>query len=212
MFEDTIEKVVLVSILSAETRRLTVCVCVSYSKTDPEGCMEAHFYILEKGFACTEKRSRGKLGTIIVSVDFKDFIKWHSPPLSLVKDMLVMLKDHYPERLHRVYLVDAPVVFRFLWSLIKPFVDQGTKHKFLFVSGEQERMQVFGSIMEKDECMPYQRPDGTLLEDVDMDKFYGLPFETAFFFTMRNTGSRRMHKHFSVMYIVSRLSATKFSR
>jgi hypothetical protein len=152
----------------------------SYSKADPEGCMEAHFYILEKAIACTEKRTRGKLGTVIVSVDFKDFVKWHAPPLNFVKDMLVMLKDHYPERLHRVYLVDAPVVFRALWSLIKPFVDPGTKHKFLFVTGEHHRMQVFGSIMDIDESMPYQRHDGTLVEKVDMDKFYSLPYQVAY--------------------------------
>jgi hypothetical protein len=151
-----------------------------YSKADPEGCMEAYFYMLEKAFACTEKRSRGTLGKVNVSVDFKDFIKWHSPPLNVVKDMLVMLKDHYPERLHKVYLVDAPVVFRALWSIIKPFLDPDTKHKFIFVTGEQQRMEVFGSIMDKDNSMPYQRPDGTLVEDVDMDKLYSLPYQVAY--------------------------------
>jgi hypothetical protein len=108
----------------------------SYSKTDPEGCMEVYFYILvEKAIACTEKCSRETLGTVIVRLDFKDFVKWHTPPLEFVKDMLVMLKDHYPERLHRVYLVDAPVVFRALWSLIKPFVDAGTHASVWFHNG-----------------------------------------------------------------------------
>ena len=136
----------------------------SYSKMDPEGCMEVYFYILEKAIACTQKRSRGTLGTVIVRVDFKDFVKWHTPPLEFVKDMLVMLKDNYPERLHQVYVVDAPVVFWALWSLIKPFVDAGTKHKFQFVStGEHHRTQVFGSIMDADDSMPYPTKDTTKL-------------------------------------------------
>jgi hypothetical protein len=131
----------------------------SYSKMDPEGCMEVYFSILEKAIACTEKT----LGTVIVRVDFKDFVKWHTPPLEFVKDMLVMLKDHYPERLHQVYLVDAPVVFRALWSLIKPFVFAGTKHKFQFVTGEHHRTQVFGSIIDADDSMPYPTKDTTEL-------------------------------------------------
>jgi hypothetical protein len=71
-------------------------------------------------------------------------------------------------------------VFRALWSLIKPFVDPGTKHKFVFVTGEHHRMQVFGSIMDIDDSMPYQRHDGTLVDEVDMDKFYSLPYHVAY--------------------------------
>jgi hypothetical protein len=152
----------------------------AYSKTDPDGCIEAHFYVLEKALACTERRTFGKVGTVIVSVDFNNFIKWHAPPMNMIKEMLAMLKDHYPERLHRVYLVDAPVVFRALWSLIKPFVDPVTKTKFQFVTGEKQRMQVFGETMEAGECMSYQRSDGIMVEQIDMDKFYGLAYEMAY--------------------------------
>lgn len=108
---------------------------------------------LRWAFACTERRTSGIIGTVNVSVDFKDFIKWN-----FVREMLEMLKDHYPERLHRVFLVDAPVVFRALWSLIKPFVDPVTKTKFQFVTGESQRQRLFGAIMDAGECMPYQRP------------------------------------------------------
>lgn len=151
-----------------------------HSVADTEGCLEAHYWILEKAIACTEQRTGGRQTMVNVSVDFAGFKKWHAPPHDVIQHMLVMLRDHYPERLHRVYLVDAPVLFRALWSLIKPFVDPVTKTKFQFITGEVQREQVFGEILESEQSMPYQRPDGMLTDDIDMDAFYGMPYNYAY--------------------------------
>jgi hypothetical protein len=36
--------------------------------------------------ACTERRTNGKLATMVASVDFVGFQKWHSPPMPVVKE------------------------------------------------------------------------------------------------------------------------------
>lgn len=46
-----------------------------------------------------------------------------------------ILADHYPERLHKVFLVDAPSVFSVLWTLLSPFIDPVTRAKIHFVRG-----------------------------------------------------------------------------
>jgi len=149
-------------------------------KTDPEGCLEAHYYILEKAIAATERRTNGQQNMIVVSVDFEDFKKWHAPPMGVCKDMLAVLKDHYVQRLWRVYLIDAPAIFRGIWTLLNPFIDPVTKTKFQFVTGEQQRVAVFGEILDKSQAMPYQRPDGELTDDVDMQEFFKAPFNQAY--------------------------------
>ena len=149
-------------------------------KMDHEGCLEAHYYILEKAIAATERRSNGHQSMVNVSVDFENFKKWHAPPISLCKDMLAMLKVYYPERLWCVYLIDAPAIFRGIWTILKPFIDPVTKTKFQFVTGEQHRMALFGEVLDKSQALPYQRPDGELTDNIDMQEFFKAPFNQAY--------------------------------
>jgi hypothetical protein len=93
--------------------------------------------------------------------------------------ILAILAHHYPERAHRVYWVDAPVIFRCVWAIVKPFLDPVTKAKCVFVTGDEQRAKVFGSILEPDQAMPYQRPDGTMIPPSNMEDFFLLPVDQA---------------------------------
>jgi CRAL/TRIO domain len=87
--------------------------------------------------------------------------------------MLDVLQNHYPERMHRIYVVNAPVLFWGLWNIVKPFVDPNTKAKLQFVSSMEHAV-------EKDQAMPYQRADGELTHPVDANEFFNLPFDRAY--------------------------------
>jgi hypothetical protein len=49
---------------------------------------------------------------------------------------LRIFAGHYPERLERVYFVDAPPVFSLLFGAIRPFVDPVTAAKVAFIKSE----------------------------------------------------------------------------
>ena len=40
-----------------------------------------------------------------------------------------IFSSHYPGRLHRAYIVDAPVLFSYLWAAISFFLDKVTYEK-----------------------------------------------------------------------------------
>lgn len=130
-------------------------------------------YVLEKAIACTERRTNGELSSIILSADLSNFQKWQAPPLSCTREMLDVLQNHYPERMHRIYVVNAPVLFWGLWNIVKPFVDPNTKAKLQFVSSMEHAV-------EKDHAMPYQRVDADLTHPVDVNEFFNLPFDYAY--------------------------------
>jgi hypothetical protein len=58
--------------------------------------------------------------------------------VGFARSLLACLQDHYPERLGLLLICDAPFIFRAMWKLVYPFVDEKTKKKIFFVSGSNE--------------------------------------------------------------------------
>lgn len=68
-------------------------------------------------------------------IDFDGFgFRDQNPRTAL---MTAALLQHYPEMLHMVVLVDAPMVFNALWRLVAPLLDDRVRSKILFVKGKQ---------------------------------------------------------------------------
>ena len=48
---------------------------------------------------------------------------FNATPFSIAKSIMEVFMYHYPERLFRCYIVDAPWASRALWGLLTPFLD-----------------------------------------------------------------------------------------
>lgn len=72
-----------------------------------------------------------------IVIDFNGFAK--NTPLKTSKAVLSTMQDHYPERLHKAFLVDAPWLFFGAFKLISPFIDPVTRKKIVFVKGSPEK-------------------------------------------------------------------------
>jgi hypothetical protein len=57
-----------------------------------------------------------------VSLDFQS--------ISYMKQMLSMDQAHYPERLHKLIVINAPYFFSIVFAIFKPFIDARTLSKF----------------------------------------------------------------------------------
>ncbi len=55
-------------------------------------------------------------------------------PVALAKT----LKALFPNRLHKCYLKNAPMVFRCVFRLIYPLLDKDTRKKIFFIKGDKE--------------------------------------------------------------------------
>ena len=95
-----------------------------------------HIYMIERAIACTERKSNDNEEKIIIFFDMHKFHESHRPSLSMTKKLIYILRDHYPERMLKMYVMEAPTVFRAIWNLIKHFIDPVTKEKIAFLNGE----------------------------------------------------------------------------
>jgi len=147
-----------------------------HSHNDREGAMLSFFYTLERAIACSKHGHERVVGCM----DLQGFQLWHLPPLHVMVELLLLLKNMYRERLVRIYLVDAPVLARYMWKMLQPFLYQKIREKCIFVTGEKQRRDIFATNFDLDQCMSYQHPEGKLPETIDMDAYLCQPFDTAY--------------------------------
>mmetsp|Transcript_39731 Transcript_39731/g.93049 ORF Transcript_39731/g.93049 Transcript_39731/m.93049 type:complete len:217 (-) Transcript_39731:67-717(-) len=147
---------------------------------DEAAIVKSHIYALERCIACTERNTDGKEERITCIFDFSHFSRKHSYPLKIIGKVFGVLKAHYPERIHKMYFLDAPVVFRGVWTCIKPFVDPVTGSKIRFVQGKRAKDKYFGNAIDADQATPNIRTDGTLSPGFDANAFLNTPFHEAY--------------------------------
>eukprot|EP00708_Paratrimastix_pyriformis_P004674 GAFH01003580.1.p1 GENE.GAFH01003580.1~~GAFH01003580.1.p1 ORF type:complete len:302 (-),score=5.57 GAFH01003580.1:14-835(-) len=57
--------------------------------------------------------------------------------LPFIKNAAHILQNYYPERLEQAYIVNAPIFFRGMYALVRPFLHPNTQAKVLFTSASQ---------------------------------------------------------------------------
>ena len=70
---------------------------------------------------------------------------------AVLRAIFDLLQSHYPERLGKLWMFEAPGTFYALWKVVSPFVDSVTKAKVEFVSG-QKAIETFKSAVGADVC------------------------------------------------------------
>jgi len=87
-------------------------------------------YTLERAIS----RMDGDVGKILLLIDFKGLSRQNISPMSVFRETLTILQDHYPERLGMSVLIDAPSLFLGVYRLLKPFLDATTKEKIVWTT------------------------------------------------------------------------------
>jgi hypothetical protein len=80
-------------------------------------------------------------------LDLSVYSRSNRTPFSATREVLSILSAHYPERLHRAFIIDGPALFGYLFSLVRPFIDQRTKEKIQFL--QQRKSQKFNEEISK---------------------------------------------------------------
>jgi len=151
----------------------------SSPNADKQSMISAHLYIFEKAIACTEHISCGQSEKIVLCLNYDNYSRANTPPISLAKELIGVFERNYPEQLAYLVFVDAPFLARTLWKIIKTFIDPETVTKIKFVSGDEQKKQVLGPLINTKQAVPWVLPGGELSPSFDVDAFLN---ETPFHF------------------------------
>ena len=113
--------------------------------------------------------------TFVIIIDLEGFTMANFS-LSLIKIGLSCLQEHYPERLGRAYVVNAPFIFTAAWRVIEPLLDARTRAKVAILGSNMEAIKedVDPSVLEQPYGGTHERhsvPDHIMQIAIDNEKF-----------------------------------------
>lgn len=94
---------------------------------------------------------------LVILMDMSEYTWANRPPSSVTKETLHILTAHYPERLGKCFMVNAPWIFGALWKVVSPFLDSVTKDKIRFVSCDAQTDK--GSVQGEAEILEVIDPE-----------------------------------------------------
>jgi len=113
--------------------------------------------------------------TIVLDVDGLSMASLHKPCLQVLEAMTAMDKEHYPEGLSKIFLVNCPTIISIVWGIVKIFIDERTRKKVIFCTPSETAAALLAEIDA--DCLP-QYLGGTCKDLVPLPKG-GVPTATA---------------------------------
>jgi len=132
-------------------------------------------YQLERACACSAKNGYEKM---VILIDFHKWTMKVAPSMAVTKKFLHILQECYPERCFRIYVCNAPLVFRIFWNLVQPFIDPITKTKIVFCASKSGKKILNNDL---DLTKVEKGPGGTgELREFDAEEYLRSPMHLSF--------------------------------
>ena len=94
--------------------------------------MRLAYYVLNK--AIEKHFVRGKVETWIMVFDLSG-VNVTGLPVIMLKNLSSTLSKYYQSCLHRMFVINSPMMINLFWNVVKPFLEEATRDK----------IQIFGS-------------------------------------------------------------------
>lgn len=105
-----------------------------------EGLTKLTLHVCEEGLRLTDEASHKldrPISTWSLLLDLEGLNMRHlwRPGMKALLHIIEICEANYPETLGRVLIIRAPRVFPIMWTLVSPLIDETSRGKFLFYSG-----------------------------------------------------------------------------
>lgn len=118
------------------------------ARENTNGSVRLLIYIMEQAI----KNMKSNIEQMVWIMDFNGFSLSNAPKITHAIEILNSLSNHYPERLGQAFMVDTPWIFSIFWTAVRPFINERTYSKIIFVSGDYEtKSKIFSKYIDLNE-------------------------------------------------------------
>jgi hypothetical protein len=164
---------------------------------DPEWTLLESIYTMERAIACSQQQLDKNTSpsnpheatttpssnvTINAVIDCAGFNVWtQGPPLDVGTAFLQTLRQHYVGNFYRIFILDAPLGFAWLWKIFSPLVGTSTRDKIVFLTGQAEKETILREYYNLCQAGPWMLEGGQKDRELDIDEYlFKTPFDRAF--------------------------------
>lgn len=104
--------------------------------------MDVQSTIIAAIISCLFLQTASRLCDLHASNDHKlwaifdlEGLKWANLDYKALKSSFQVLSSAFPERVHKIYMINAPIIFDSLWKVVSPFIDPVSRSKVRFIFG-----------------------------------------------------------------------------
>jgi hypothetical protein len=82
---------------------------------------------------------------------------------------------------YRIFILDAPLGFAWLWKIFSPLVGTSTRDKIVFLTGQAEKETILREYYNLCQAGPWMLEGGQKDRELDIDEYlFKTPFDRAF--------------------------------
>jgi hypothetical protein len=128
-------------------------------------------HAVDRATAMSLQQSSGRVGKFNVMVDGRNY-EWSCvPALKYIKQAVIMLQDHFPDRLGMVWLVNVSLAGEILLRLVKQLLTKEVRDKLKILSSDPDRRKAQLETLSEKEYIP-DWLGGTDTYRFDADAYY----------------------------------------
>lgn len=118
----------------------------------PNGRYEEYFrtliHAIDTCVADSLQRSNGQIGKCNVVLDAKGFGLSYIPPISATKKLMLMMQDHFPDRLGVLVIANMARAAQIFFKMVMPFLPIEVRRKIHLLPSEgEDRMDMLGALV-----------------------------------------------------------------
>ncbi|KAG7670612.1 hypothetical protein Ndes2526A_g00388 [Nannochloris sp. 'desiccata'] len=121
-------------------RPLLIIRVARHFATTTTGCETFVTFCLEAASRLCDTAPVGD-GKLLALFDLQG-AKWANMDRHALSSCFSILEREFPERIHKIFMYDAPTIFDLLWKIVSPFVDPHTRKKVAFIQGLEPFLNV----------------------------------------------------------------------